>query len=344
MKLSYLLASALAICAFGLCPVDAPVQAKDDKAADPYLLYRVAGRTWLLKRTPKPGNEGGDTSVTYMRYEVANVYADRAEVREDTLDAGKKLPDDGGFVVKIDFKPDALAFKDPAGFTKKKVEKVKTDVGTFECIRWENNMDGLAILWKSTEFPGLTVKQDDRFGTRELVEFTRVEGDPGYVAPKSKKKKKAAPDAGDVQRLFKDKGRYWILKTTTMQGTRGNKSFEVLRYEVTKVEAEQVTLEIRKLSLTLEELKGEAVQTLIIKLDDTFAEHLQPTGRSREDRVEKRITDCGMFECQVFTFTDEDGRSGQAWYTKEWPGLCVRKEITGDNYRRITEILQFSEQ
>lgn len=343
MKATYPLLMALALCAFGVCPLDAPVQAKDDKQVDPYVLYRVAGRTWMLKRVPKPGNEGGDTSVTYMRYEVTNVYADRAEVREDTLDAGKKMPDDGGFVVKIDFKPDALAFKDPPGFTKKKIEKVKTDVGTFECVRWENNMDGLAVLWKSIEFPGMTVKQDDRFGERVLVEFMRVEGDPGYVAPKSKKKKKSAQDLTDARRLFKEKGRYWTLKTTTLQGTRGNKNFEVLRYEVIKVEAEQATIEITKLSLTLEKLKGEEVQTLVIKFDDSFLEHLQPLGRSREDRVEKRITDCGMFECQVFTFTDADGREGKAWYTKDWPGLMVRQEIVGDNYRRTTEILQFSE-
>jgi hypothetical protein len=172
--LSPLLLAALAGCLLlsGPGTSQAKDDPKDNKKAekDDYILFRVAGRKWLLKRTPKPGQEGGDDGITYHQFEVKNAYPERADVAQTSLDASRSPGDGNEFVMKLEFKPDNPLFTDPIGFKKGKVEKLKTDAGTFECQVWFSlgREDGDAYIWRSTDFPGLVVKQDDRFGTREI--------------------------------------------------------------------------------------------------------------------------------------------------------------------------------
>ncbi|MCB9895352.1 MAG: hypothetical protein H6839_12950 [Planctomycetes bacterium] len=348
-KTLFLLLSAVLACAFVTPPQAA--SAKDDPKpeADPYRLLRVAGRQWTLKRTPKPGNEGGDTFTTYHHFEVLNVWEDRAEYSQSTLDEGMKAVPGDVFVIKVDFKDDQLLFRDPIGFKKGKVEKVKTKAGTFECTVWSSlgREDGDAYIWRSNDFPGLIVKQDDRFGTREICEFDFVDGDPGYKAPAAKKNKKkkggADSDKIDPKKLFSSKGTTWALKTTTERGERGTKTIDVTQYEITKVSDEECELEITKLTQLFEKIKGEEPETRIIKFDDTFSDNLEPKERSREERKELRITAVGLTECTVYTFKDEEGREGRAWYDNEWPGLVVRRTIEGENFKQLTEIVKFEE-
>lgn len=322
-----------------------PVQAKDeaDEPDDYFKLYQYAGRKWLLKRTPKPGNEGGDDQITYHQFEVLNVWEKKAEYCQTTLDVGKK-PKNEGYDITIDFDKEDTVFKDPIGFTKKKTEKVKTDAGTFECVVWAalNTFDGDAFLWRSVEFPGLIVKQDDRFGTREICEFMWCPGESGYKGKDDKKKKKKDKEEEiDNKRLYGGKGNLWILNTETVKGERDLRSWEVLQYEVTKVSDEECTLEITKLSQLLKEIKGEDPVEKIIKFDDTFSEHLEPTGRFKKERTEKRITQVGLFEATIYSYKDDEGREGRVWYANEWPGLIIRRVVTGEKYSAITEIVKF---
>jgi hypothetical protein len=344
-KLLLVLLAGLAGCLF--LPDSSPVAAKEEKKAekDSFRLYRIAGRKWMLHRIPNPGQEGGDDAHTYHSYEVTNVYEEHAEVGEGTLDAGKKANDGGEFVVKVNFKDDAPQLKDPPGYNKSKQEKVKTDAGTFDCILWVSlgREDGDSRIWRSIDFPGLVVKQSDRFGTRTLVEFTWVEGDPGYKAPaKKKKKKEEKPDEIDPKRLFSSKGATWVHHIDTKRGERGTRSIEVLQYQVAKVSADGCELEVTKLTQLLEKIKGETPQKLEIKFD-SISEHLEPKERSRLERTELRITDVGLFECNVYLYKDEEGREARAWYAKEWPGLVVRRVIEGENYSQVASIVKFEE-
>ncbi len=320
--------------------------AKDDPVpADQFVLYRVAGRTWMLKRSPKPGQEGGDDQITYLRHEVAAVWDDRAEMRQAILDANKKESGGAATVVKVAFQADNLIFRDPVGFRKTKQERIKVPAGTFDCVRWDNEIDGGASLWRSVDYPTLVVKSDDRFGTRELIELDVVEGDPGYKAPKAKKKQKGAAADAEVTdtRLFGTKGRKWIVTTTTQRGKNRVRSFLVQQYEVTAADKDSCELEITDLTLTLEKLKGAKVEKVSISFADGLRDWLEPKQRSKLDRTEKRITIAGLLECNVYAYEDEDGRACTAWYAKAWPGLVVRLSVTGEDFEQLTELVQFDE-
>ncbi|MBZ0134773.1 MAG: hypothetical protein K8I27_00200 [Planctomycetes bacterium] len=328
------------------------VNAKDEpeEPEDYFQLYRYAGRKWLLKRTPKSGNEGGDSEVTYHEFEVQNVWENKAQYTQNTLDAGKKDIPNSVFEITVDFDKDGTVFKDPIGFKKQKREKVKTEAGTFDCILWfaAATFDGDARLWRSVEFPGLVVKQDDRFGTRELEEFRWCPGESGYKGDdkgKKKKKKKgdAEPEQVDQKRLYGNKGSLWVLNTAVEKGERGYKSWDVNQYEIKKVTDEECVLEITKLSQLLEKIKGEEPVEVIIKFDDSFSEQLEPPGRSILERTEQRITEVGLFECSVYTYKDEEGRAGRVWYANEWPGLVIRRIVTGELYKAVTEIVKFEQ-
>lgn len=336
-----------AVVLFAALPASEPVQAKGDPEdpEDYFQLYRYAGRKWMLKRTPKPGNEGGDDAITYHQFEVLNVWDDRAEYVQTSLDEAKRAQADG-YEIKIDFDREGTVFKDPIGFKKQKREKVKTDAGTFDCIQWlaANTFDGDARIWRSIEFPGLVVKQDDRFGTRELVEFRWCPGESGYKGKADKKKKKKKddePEEIDSKRLFGGKGNLWVLKTETVKGERDLRSWDVTQYEITAASDSECTVEITKLTQLLQKVKGEDPIEQVIKFDDSFQDHLEPSGRAIKDRTEKRITEVGLFECTIYTYKDEEGREGRVWYANEWPGLIVRRVVKGEQYSAVTEIVKF---
>lgn len=322
------------------------IQAKDDPKdpEDYFQLYRYAGRKWLLKRTPKAGNEGGDDEITYHEFEVMNVWEKKAQYKQTMLDVAKK-PKMDGYNISIDFDKEGTVFKDPIGFKKKKREKVRTDAGTFDCILWValGTFDGDAYLWRSIEFPGLVVKQDDRFGTREISEFMWCPGESGYKGKEKKKKKKKddEPEEIDQKRLYGGKGNLWILNTAIVKGERELRSWDVNQYEVTDVSDEQCTVEITKMTQLLKEIKGEDPVEKVIKFDDSFSDHLEPPGRSKKERTELRITQVGLFECTIYTYKDDEGRAGRVWYANEWPGLIVRRVVEGELYSAVTEIVKF---
>jgi hypothetical protein len=323
----------------------APAEAKDEpkEDADPYILFRIAGRKWLLKRTPKPGAIGNNT-VNYQQFEVINCHETKADVIQTPFDEAKQAQPDREVAMAVEFKAENFMFKDPPGFKKGKVEDVKTDAGTFKCTVWASHggADGDSYQWRSNDFPGLVVKQDDQYSTRLLLEFDWVEGDPGYKADK-KKKTKPEPDKIDPKRLFSSKGAVWIHRTDITRGERGTKTIEVVQTEVKKVKDTECEIEITRLTQLLEKLKGEEPETRVIKFDDTFGENLKPVERATLDRTEKRITKVGLFECTVYKFKDEEGREGSAWYADNWPGLLLKREVKGENYKSVTEIIKFDE-
>ncbi|MCA8916538.1 MAG: hypothetical protein KDB90_14120 [Planctomycetes bacterium] len=321
-----------------------PANAKDDPKADadPYILFRVAGRKWMIKRSPKASKGFENNQLNYQEFEVVASYDEKADVEQYSYDKTKKLTTDVPTKMNVEFSEDGFLFKDPIGYKKSKIEKVKTDAGTFDCTLWTaNGNEGASNMWRSNDFPGLVVKLDDPYGTSILIEFQWVDGDPGYKG--TGKKKKEDDEQTDPKKLFSNKGAKWILKSDTTRGERGTRSIEVTQYEVKKVSDEECEVEVTKLSQLLQKIKGEEEETLIIKFDDSFEDNLQPKERSRKDRVERRITPVGLMTCDVYTFKDEEGREASAWYAQEWPGLMVRKVVTGENYRQVTEIIKFDD-
>ena len=326
---------------------DIGAKPKKDAEKDTFILYRVAGRHWMVKRTPKPGNEGGDTNTSYEKYEIMDVYEEEAVMRSTSLGMDRKPTAGRGMDITIKFDKDNYNFGTPPGFNKQKTEKIKVSAGSFTCIRYISK-DGAMKMWKSTEFPGLLVKRDDRFGTTELENLLLVPGDTGYKAKKKKKKKKKKKGEAEVEvdqyRLFKSKGLSWAHRTRTSSGKdkRFHKS-EVWQNEITKVGDEEAEVQVVRLTEMLKPMKGIDEKTEIVKFDDSFEDRLKPSLRAREERTEKRIVKAGFFECTVFSYTDEDGNDATAWYAKEWPGLLVRKLIETDTADTVVELVKFEE-
>lgn len=322
-----------------------PLCAEEAAEADHFILYRIAGRTWTLKRTPKPGNEGGDESVTYLRYEVTAVWPERAETRQTLLDAGRGEPEGEGNMIPVAFDRDNVVFRDPAGMRKIRFEKVRVPAGTFECIRWRSDLDGGSDLWLSTEFPTLSVKYEDRFGTRELVDFTRVPGDPGYEEPDRRRRAKPGEtsEEPDPARLFRKRGRSWLLRATSLRGRHRMRSISYMQYEVKRITDDGCELTITPLNDARQRNPDEEEQSVKIKFDEHLQDWFEPKQRARVDRVEKRLTAFGLFECTVYSYTDADERECFAWYAKEWPGLVVRATATGKDFEQLTELVEFKE-
>ena len=333
-----------------LFAVNTDVGAKPKKKkveTDTFILYRVAGRIWQTKRTPKPGNEGGDTSTSFEHFEVMDVYKDEALIRSTSLGMDRKQTASKGMDITIKFEKDNFNFGTPPAFNKQTKEKVKVPAGSFLCIRYISK-DGSMKMWKSTQFPGLMVKSDNRFGTTELESLLLVPGDPGFKAKKKKrkKKKKDGDEAEEVDqfKLFKSNGTIWAHRTRISSGK--NKRFhnaEIWQSEIVKVSDEQAKLEIIRLTAVLKPMKGIDEKTEIIKFDDNFEDLLKPSRRAAEERIEKRIVKAGYFECIVYSYKDEDGNAAKAWYAKEWPGLLVRKLIETDAKDTVVELVMFEE-
>ena len=331
------------------CPAGAGDPPKEPAADDAFfILLKTAGRTWMLKRVPKPGQEGNDTTITYMYYEVLNVFPDGAELAQADVDQPSADPVDP-LVVKTPFAKDALIFREPIGFMKGKIETVKTAAGSFECIKY-SNPEGNTI-WRSTKFPGLIVKQDDRFGTRELLKFDLLPGDPGAEEPKAKKEKRPKkgekageePAADDKQRLYRKKGRKWILRTVTYVGEKRDKRISVQMVEVVAVKDDQCELEITPLSQMKEKMKGVPGEKKVLKFDDTFEENILPPNRPRVERTERRKCEGGLYTCTVYAYRDNDSRDAWEWQAQEWPGLPVRRVVKGDKYESTSELIEFAE-
>ncbi len=313
-------------------------------ADDPFFaLFTTAGRVWVLKRVPKPGQEGGDTETTFHRFEIFAVHADHSEYGQANAVSATDTSSEDMLIVNIKFKKEDAAFRDPIGFQKGPKEKVKTAAGTFECIKWVGP-EGEGV-WRSTEFPGLTVRSDDRFALRELISFDFIEGDPVAADPKVKPKKiKPKKEDPDEHRLYTKKGRKWLYKVSTFSGPKDKRSrrFDIKQYEVTASNAEGATLEISRLSMLKEKIKGESPEVQQLKFEN-FADYTHPVERNKEDRTERRKCVAGLYNCTVYSFTDAEGRDGLAWYAKEWPGLMVRRTIKGTDYEQVTELTEFNE-
>ncbi len=134
--------------------------------ADPWLLYRMKGRSWTVKTT----TTGANPAVSYMQTTVKEVTDSGATLANYFLDADKKhLPGMDPVETEVPFelavaKPLAGAAKQPAT----KEESKKVEAGEFACQYME--IDGFKF-WSSTTWPGLTVAYETTVAKAELVDF-----------------------------------------------------------------------------------------------------------------------------------------------------------------------------
>jgi hypothetical protein len=103
-----------------------PVDAKDDPEAeaDKYILFRTAGRTWMIKRTPKADKGFENNQLNYQEFEVTACHDDKAEVEQLSYDKSKQPLTNIPTKMKVEFSDDSFMFKDPIGYKKTKEEKI----------------------------------------------------------------------------------------------------------------------------------------------------------------------------------------------------------------------------
>lgn len=337
-----LFAACLAVCA--LCATIVAQEApKGGAAADEgfFVLFKTAGRKWSLKRAPKPGNEGGDVDTSYHYFEIVGVHAEFAELGTSTLTQPGGDPYDSLGVGQVKFDKQDPAFGPGKGFTKTATEKIKCEAGTFDCTRWQDGTG--ATQWRSTEFPGLLVKWDDRFGTRTLHSFDWIDGDPGYKPPKTKAKGRPAKPDEDPARLFKKRGRTWALKVNNYSGNINKrvKSYELAQHEVAKVNATEAELVVTRMSMTRTKIAGgETKKTIVLADIENLA---KPSPTARPVRSEPRRVIDRVYTCKVYEFKDSEGRDVTEWYADEWPGLLVRRQVRGEPLSRMVQFCELYE-
>lgn len=347
MKVPRILAALVALCALSLGGVTADDPPEKPKPTDDafFILFKTAGRKWSLKRVPKPGNEGGDVDTSYHYFEVFGVHDEYAELGTCTLTSPTADPYDDLGIGRVKFNKEESTFKPGKGFTKAGTEKIKCEAGTFECTRWQDATG--ATQWRSTAFPGLLVKWDDRFGTRELHQFDTFEGDPGYKGPKPKRKPRPEKADDDPARLFKKKGRIWVMKVGNYSGeiNKRRKSFELQQYEVAKLTDQEAVVEVRRMTLLKELIRGvEPTRTTMTLADaEDFG---KPSPRAVADHTEPRRLLDRIVTCTVYKYKDDEKRDVTDWYANEWPGLLVRRQIKAEPLNRMVqfmEIIEFNE-
>lgn len=133
---------------------------------DPWLLYRMKGRSWTLKTT----TAGAEPVVSYTRTTVKDFTETGATLTYEFLDADKK-PMQGTEPVDSQFTFETFQAKPVAGPVRQpepKEESKRVEAGEFACLLMENN--GVKV-WSSRVWPSLTVAYEVSGSTAELVEF-----------------------------------------------------------------------------------------------------------------------------------------------------------------------------
>lgn len=317
------------LCAGALCAQD---------AADTFLLYRVAGRTWTIKSVPGAASDQNN-AIQFMRYEVLEVYDDHAMYSRLRLDQNKKPPKGvEPSVARIEFKADRPPFKAPDGVTATATETVKVAGQSFECDVYTITVGNAtpSKYWYSKLYPGLVVRETAMNGTDELVEFDAFKED----APPPPPKKGAKPPKDPPKEEAPPAGTYlpkkpWIMAVRTAAGT----SYK--RYEVVKGEAEQAELKVTALDETRKAAKGAKGETLVAKFGEASSP-LYTGGDGVQDRVEKRKTPAGVLECKVYR-AKLDGKDAQIWVAVKYPGLVVRISIGENGKEGGSELCEFKE-
>ncbi len=335
------------------CQVQAQIKPKDDndpkrekKVVKPcrdedgnllpiFKLYEVAGRKWTNKRVTVPNAPGGDRFDMYFCFEVIAVHDDRATIRQTALDQAKKPTKDKPLDGDVKFDADNAKFTGPPGMTKSKDESITVPGGKFDCTLFTGGLDN-ARTWVSKDYPGLTVRHVDDYGTTEVFEFERFDTDK--QKPKKRDIKEGEPDFS----LYKTK-KSWTLQNIVMKG--GQKYITYTKYDVVKSDASGCELKITELSDNKKPIKDKPAETKQIPYNADGAAFIDPPISTQSNRVSKLRTEmrksvAGVIRCEVYEFRDEQGNDVLLWFGKDLPGLVVRKLVGEDGKEGTVELVE----
>lgn len=171
---------------------------------DPWLLYRMPGRSWTVKNTTVV--KGMDPSIIYTRTTVKEVREASATISMAVLDQDKKpfaSVNATESQIKFEGAPTRIIGNEPPEPT---LESRQVGAGDFECRVYET---AGAKSWLSSHWPMLVVYVETAKLTTELVDF-----DLGH----------------DAQHFYRRAGNSYTLKSTTK--VRGKESVSSVKQTV----------------------------------------------------------------------------------------------------------------
>lgn len=270
---------------------------------DPFLLYRMKGRRWLLKSSVSLG--GGDPIVNYTRNEVTAVTATSAKTKMWLLDKDQKpmAGMEGGTDLEIAFTVAAEQPRVAPGAAQPKQEKRKCTAGEFDCVFTEA---AGTKSWSSTRWPGLPVYMESGTVTMELVEF-----DLGH----------------DAMGAYRTAGNNWTIKNNlTLAG--GMKMETYQRTEVTAVEGGKA----KTLFLTLDANKRETFRS---NTEVPVTEAAKPLCAYTGQVEELLTTPAGALPCLV----QETDQGMKMWM---YHGVMVRAEMKQEGFSSVMELTELT--
>jgi len=297
-----------------------------------FKLYEVAGRKWTTKRVTNPNAPGGDRFDMYSCYEVLEVQTDHALIRQTALDQSRKPTKDKPIDGTLKFDSEISPFKMQAGFIKTKDETITVPGGKFDCEAYAGGFDN-AKVWRSKDYSGLVVRHSDDYGTTEIFEFERFDSDKA-PAKKSAVVKEGEPDFS----LYKAK-RSWLMQTTIVKGGLNFVSFR--KHDVTKADATSCELKITELNDSKKPIKEKPAEVKAISFTREFNDWVEPPLGVTKLRLEKRKAAGTAFSCTVYRLKDDQGREVILWFSRDYPGLTVRRVVGDEGKDGVSELVEF---
>lgn len=271
---------------------------------DPWLLYRVVGRSWTVRTTVTV--PGADPMVSGYMQTVTALEADSATVSMQMLDQDLKPlagiePTESRMELRSAApaegapKPEVAA--QPAPTTR---EKLKTPAGEFDCQRTEY---GASKIWMATTWPSLPVRIEAQNMVSELVAF-----DLGH----------------DHGRFYRKAGNSWTLRSTTEAGAM--RSVSLSRTSVLASADGTATLQMTSLDANGREIARNEFKSKILEATSP----LLPYAGQQEELVN---TPAGNFPAVV-----QELRPGHRVWT--WHGIVVRQEMKTDDISLLVELTE----
>jgi hypothetical protein len=268
--------------------------------SDPWLLYRMAGRSWTIKQVVKVGDE---EMVSYARNSVDSVGPDHAMLKMEMLDKDKKamagMPEPTPYKIEFNTGNPAETVKQPEAQAVAR-EKIKVAAGEFDCT--VQNF-GKTKIWMSAIWAGLTIKMEAESFASELEEF-----DLGH----------------DLNRFYRAAGNADTSRTTTEIG--GMKISTIAKRSVSKVEDGKATYTLVSLDQNGREI---ARNEMTMPVADKTAPLTSYSGQ-KEELV---TTPAGTFPSIV----TEPSTEQKVWM---YHGMIVRMEMRNKQFTVITEITE----
>lgn len=278
----------------------------NEGVADPWTLYRMAGRKWVYRINEEL--KGPDPKTSYLVNEVIESTAEGAKVKVTHLDKDKKpVEGDLGDTQTIDFEK-ATPWKAPEKAKDQDVIEGTLNVANVKWASIEVRGSDQSEFY-SKNWAGLLLKRTKPNSEMALVEF--------YTGH-------------DEMRFYRTQGNHYTMRMTySFGGVRMQDNSNYQQFEVTAVKDGRATYRIKSLD--------SAGRVQYSSESTTSITPYNPRAAAGEEPVEERIyTAAGVIQCLRSARKSRDTQT-QTW---TYHGINVRMTTESDGYNMRQEVTE----